>query len=391
MAKKLHGEAIPFSTTGMKILFGGGGTGGHFYPIIGIVQALNDLIEKEKIIDAQIYYFSTSPYNQKTLFENGITFKQISAGKMRRYFSFLNAVDLVKTFFGVLGALLKVYLIFPDVVFGKGGYASFPVLLSARILGIPVFIHESDSVPGKTNLWAAKFAKSIAISWEEAARYFPEEKTVFTGQPIRKDILIPLKEGAYEYLKLDSSVPTILVLGGSQGAELINDILLRALPELLSKYQIIHQVGEGNLETTQKLAGVILKGNPNKDRYQVFGYLNDLSMRMSAGISTLVISRAGSTIFEIAAWGLPSIIIPITDSNGDHQRKNAFNYARVGATTVVEEGNLSQHVLVSEIGKIMASKELREKMATAAKKFYRPGAAMVIAKEIINLALEHER
>ena len=120
---------------------------------------------------------------------------------------------------------------------------------------------------------------------------------------------------------------------------LINDTVLQALPELLKKYQIIHQAGAIHLETTLKLTGVILKDNPYGERYRVFGYLNDLSIRMATGISKLIISRAGSTIFEIAAWGLPSIIIPITDSNGDHQRKNAFNYARAGACTVIEENN----------------------------------------------------
>ena len=276
------------------------------------------------------------------------------------------------------------------MVFGKGGYASFPVLFAARILRIPIFIHESDSVPGRTNLWASKFAARIAISHEEASAYFPKEKTAYTGHPIRKEILTPLSNGAYEYLKLNPNVPTMLILGGSQGAMLINDTVLQALPELLKKYQIIHQAGAIHLETTLKLTGVILKDNPYGERYRVFGYLNDLSIRMATGISKLIISRAGSTIFEIAAWGLPSIIIPITDSNGDHQRKNAFNYARAGACTVIEENNLTPHVLISEVEKIMSDKGISDKMAKNARAFYRPDAAETIAKEIIRLALQHE-
>ncbi|MEK7558532.1 MAG: undecaprenyldiphospho-muramoylpentapeptide beta-N-acetylglucosaminyltransferase [Patescibacteria group bacterium] len=374
----------------MKILFGGGGTGGHFYPIIAIVQALNEIIDKGKIIDAKIYYLSTTPYNKRILFENGITYREIPAGKLRRYFSILNFFDVFKTIIGTLKSLWVVYSIYPDVVFGKGGYASFPTLLAARILKIPVFIHESDSVPGKTNIWASRFAKRIAISYEEASAYFPEEKTAYTGQPIREDILKPLHEGAHEFLKLNPAVPTILILGGSQGAELINDTILRALPELLPKYQIIHQVGNTNLDTVEKLASVIIKDSPYKDRYRAFGYLNDFSLRMSSGISRLVISRAGSTIFEIAAWGLPSIVIPITDSNGDHQRKNAFNYARSGGCTVVEENNLSPHVLISEIKKIMETQALEDKMGKGAKNFYHPDAARTIAKGIISIALEHE-
>lgn len=374
----------------MKILFGGGGTGGHFYPIVAIVQGLNQIIEEEKILEAKVFFLSDSPYNAKILFENGITYREIYAGKMRRYFSILNVFDFFKTIIGMFSALWNVYLIYPDVVFGKGGYASFPVLFAARILGIPVFIHESDSVPGRTNLWASKFARKIAISYEEASLYFPREKTAYTGHPIRKEITAPLQEGAFQYLKLDPSIPTILILGGSQGSEIINDNLLQALPEILKDYQVIHQVGAKNIETVEKLTSVILKDNPNKDRYRPFGYLNDLSIRMASGVSKLVISRAGSTIFEIAAWGIPSIIIPITDSNGDHQRKNAFNYARVGGCSVIEESNLSPHVLVSQIVKIMGDQTLQNKMIAGAKSFYHPDAGKVIAKEIINLALEHE-
>ncbi|MEK7115562.1 MAG: UDP-N-acetylglucosamine--N-acetylmuramyl-(pentapeptide) pyrophosphoryl-undecaprenol N-acetylglucosamine transferase [Patescibacteria group bacterium] len=375
----------------MRILFAGGGTGGHFYPIIAVVQAINDIIQKEKILEAKIYFLSDAPYNKKVLFENGIIYKEIHAGKVRRYFSILNFLDAVKTGLGIIKALFTLYSIYPDVVFGKGGYASFPVLFAARILRIPIFIHESDSVPGRTNLWASKFAARIAVSHEEASAYFPKEKTAYTGHPIRKEILTPLSNGAYEYLKLNPNVPTMLILGGSQGAMLINDTVLQALPELLKKYQIIHQAGAIHLETTLKLTGVILKDNPYGERYRVFGYLNDLSIRMATGISKLIISRAGSTIFEIAAWGLPSIIIPITDSNGDHQRKNAFNYARAGACTVIEENNLTPHVLISEVEKIMSDKGISDKMAKNARAFYRPDAAETIAKEIIRLALQHEK
>ncbi|MBX4216092.1 hypothetical protein KW797_04030, partial [Candidatus Parcubacteria bacterium] len=149
--------------------------------------------------------------------------------------------------------------------------------------------------------------------------------------------------------------------------------------------------GPNNVEAMQKLLSVILKDHPNKDRYKIYGYLNDLSLRMSAGIAAMAISRAGSTIFEIAAWGLPSILIPITDSNGDHQLKNAFNYARAGAGVVIEENNLTPHVLVAEVDKVIGDKNLHERLAANAKKFYRPDAAKVIAKEIIALALAHEK
>src|SRR5258708_16068996 len=176
----------------MKILFGGGGTGGHVYPIIAVAEELNAIIETEKILEARLYYLSTAPYDRKALYDNGITFVKINAGKLRRYFSFANIFDVVKTGIGIVNALVTMFFICPDVVFSKGGYASFPVLVAARLFGIPVIIHESDSVPGRTNLWAAKFAKRIAVSYEEASEFFPKEKTAYTGQPVRKGIRSPL-------------------------------------------------------------------------------------------------------------------------------------------------------------------------------------------------------
>src|SRR3989344_7081596 len=205
----------------MRILFTGGGTGGHFYPIISVAVELNDLIKEKRLLDAELLYLAPSPYNAGLLFENNIAYKKISAGKVRRYFSLLNFVDFFKTGWGVVTSLYAVYKFYPDVVFGKGGYASFPVLLAARILRIPVVIHESDTVPGRVNLWAGKFADRIAVSYEETAKYFLKGNVAFTGNPVRKDIALPISSGAREFLKLEENVPVILILGGSQGAQKI--------------------------------------------------------------------------------------------------------------------------------------------------------------------------
>src|SRR3989344_8871174 len=151
----------------MKILLTGGGTGGHFYPIIAVANELNTLSKENRLLRPDLYYMSTEPYNEGLLFENSLTFVPVSAGKIRGYLSpqniILNFIDLFKTGWGMLSALWKVFSLYPDVVFGKGGYCSFPALFAARILRIPVVIHESDSVPGKVNKWAGKFAEKIAI------------------------------------------------------------------------------------------------------------------------------------------------------------------------------------------------------------------------------------
>ena len=373
----------------MKVVFTGGGTGGHFYPIIAIIERLNELLEQEKFIDVEIYYLSDNPYDERILFENGVKFKKLTAGKLRRYFSFLNVIDLFKTIFGVIRAIVALYVLYPDVVVGKGGYASFPTLIAARILRIPVIIHESDSVPGRANIIASKFARRIAVSYQEAAEFFPKEKTAFTGNPIRREVAIPMREGAHDILKLDTTVPVILILGGSQGASIINDAIMQAAPRLVEKYQIIHQVGVKNLDAMQNMAEVVMGKSQYRDRYKMYGYLNEITLRTSAGIADLVISRAGSTIFEIAAWGIPSIVIPITDSNGDHQRKNAYAYARSGGCIVIEEGNLTTNLITSEIERIMSDTPLREKMSVSAKSFAKSDAAEKIAQEILVILKEH--
>jgi UDP-N-acetylglucosamine--N-acetylmuramyl-(pentapeptide) pyrophosphoryl-undecaprenol N-acetylglucosamine transferase len=190
----------------MKIIFTGGGSGGHFYPIIAIVEAIQKVTKQKKLLTPEMYFFGPSPYNQGILYDHNIRYKKVSAGKLRRYFSILNFFDLFKTAWGVLGAILDVFDIFPDVVFSKGGYGSFPTVLAARVLRIPVFIHESDSAPGRVNKWAGKFADRIAVSYKEAAHYFKAEKVAYTGQPILTERLEPITANALEFFGFDLSV-----------------------------------------------------------------------------------------------------------------------------------------------------------------------------------------
>ena len=376
----------------MKIVFTGGGTGGHFTPIIAIAEKTNEIIDQEKIVGAKLYYFSNEPYDKEALFAHGLIYEEVNAGKMRTYFSIQNFFDLFKVALGVIKAVFKLFSIFPDVVFSKGGYASFPTLFAAKLLGIPVVIHESDSSPGRVNKWAGRFAKRVAVSFKETFDYFPKEHIAWTGQPIRSEIEVPAdKSKAMEYFKLESDVPVLLILGGSQGAQLVNNTIVDGLARLLENYQIIHQTGIKNLKEAMGRADVILGDNPHKSRYHPIAYLNTLALKNASGAADLIISRAGSSLFEIAAWGVPAILIPITKTNGDHQRKNAFAYARAGACSVVEESNMTPNILFSEIKRIMDNKDAYNKMVQNAKAFYKPHAAETIAREIVNLALTHEK
>jgi UDP-N-acetylglucosamine--N-acetylmuramyl-(pentapeptide) pyrophosphoryl-undecaprenol N-acetylglucosamine transferase len=374
----------------MKIIFTGGGSGGHFYPIIAIVEAIKRITKEKKLIMPEMYFFAPSPYNQGLLYDHKINYKKVTAGKLRRYFSFMNFFDIFKTIWGVIGALLDVFDTFPDIVFSKGGYGSFPTVLAARFLGIPVFIHESDSTPGIVNKWAGKFATRVAVSYKEASIYFKENKVMYTGQPILEDKLTPITNQAREFFDFDNSIPTIFVMGGSQGAEAINNAIMDSLPELVKNFQIIHQTGAGNIEVMKEAAAAILLENPNRHRYKPMGYLNSLEMRMAAGAASLVISRAGSTIFEIASWQKPSIIIPISNSNKNHQVKNAFAYAKSGACSVLQEENLKPHILIAEIKRILGDEEIQRKMIEGAKSFFKPEAAEQIARELLTIALSHE-
>ena len=373
----------------MKILLTGGGTGGHFYPIVAIAESVRKIAKEEKLLDATLYYMAPSPYNERMLFENGIIYRMSFAGKVRRYFSILNVTDLIKTFFGVLKACFDVWSIFPDVVFGKGGYVSFPVLFAARLFRIPTVIHESDSHPGRVNLWAGKFARRVALSYREAAQYFPADKVAFTGNPIRKDIMEPIREGARDFLKLDTGVPVIVILGGSQGSQKINDIVMDILPELVKKYSVIHQTGKNNFDEMSNTAKVVLNKSLNHERYKPFDYLNALSLRMSAGVADIIISRAGSTIFEIAAWGVPSIIVPIPEGVSHDQTSNAFAYSASGACSVIEEVNLTPHILMSEIDRILENPAISQAMKKGAESFTHKDAAEKIAREIVNIAIDH--
>lgn len=377
----------------MKIVFTGGGTGGHFYPIIAVAQKLNKIIDREHIVGAKLYYISDSPYDKEILVENELIYEEIISGKMRTYFSLKNFTDLFKLFFGTLNAIFKLFTIYPDVVFGKGGYASLPTIIAARILRIPVVIHESDAAPGRVNRWAGHFAKKVAVSFSEAAEYFPAKTVAWTGQPIISEIENPAsREEALKYFKLESGLPVVFIVGGSQGAELINSVVLDALPRLVKSYQIIHQTGVKNFKSVSGQADVVLSENKYKARYLPLSYLNPLTMKMAAGAATIIVSRAGaSALFEIASWNIPSILVPITNTNLDHQRKNAFNYARAGACSVIEEVNMTANILCGEIDRILGDKNVYNQMIQNTKDFNKPGAAEKIAHELINMALSHEK
>lgn len=375
----------------MKILFTGGGSGGHFYPIIAVAEAINDEVRERHLLEPKLYYAAPDPYDLEVLLANNITWVATSAGKIRNYFSVLNFLDYFKTGWGVVSAAVNVFFLYPDVVFSTGGYASFPTLVAARLFSIPVVILNTDATPGKVTKWAAKFAKKIAVGFAECAEHLPKEKVAHTGNPIRKAALLPARDGGHEFLKLKKDIPVILVTGGSQGSQTLNDAVLDALPMLLKEFQIVHQTGRDNYQDVVGRSRVAVQDSATLEAYKPFDYLNDLATRMAAGSAALVVSRAGAgNIFEVASWGLPSILVPIPESVSHDQTKNAFAYARAGGASVIEQNNLTPGLLISEIRRILGSEEIKHKMQNAARAFARPDAAKIIANALLDIGLSHE-
>lgn len=377
----------------MKIIFTGGGTGGHFYPLIAVAEQVNAYVEEHNLVRPDLYYLSDTPYDEGALYENDMMFERISAGKVRTYMSAQNASDLLKTLIGFPKVLHFMFKTWPDVVFSKGGYISVPVVMAARVLRIPVVIHDSDAVPGRANLLAGKFAKRIAISYPEASEFFKKykENVALTGNPVRHGVQKHDTQRSREQLGLDANTPTLLVVGGSQGAEAINSVVLQGIKEILNTYQVIHQTGKNNFITCKEMGDMELAHHPHKNRYHPVPSYNVHELSLAASAADLIISRAGSgAIFEIATWEKPAMLVPIPDSISRDQRANAYAYARSGGAVVVEQENFTPHLLLSEAERILSDITIMEKMQEGARAFQKPDAAKMIAHELMKILLKHE-
>ncbi len=364
----------------MRILLTSGGTGGHIYATVAVASAIQKISERQKLFLEMLF---VGPDN----FE-ATPSRKILAGKLRRYFSPQNFIDFFKTFVGFWQAFWHVFWFMPDIIFGKGGYGSFPVLLVGWLFRIPLVIHESDSVPGLTNKIFSPLAKKITFAFPEVGKYFPKKKVFLSGHPIREEIVGQTKQNAILILKLVGDRPTILFIGGSQGAKKINDILIEILPALLQKYEVLHQCGESNFkEVKSNSDDLFLAQKLDNKYYHLFAFLKEAEMGSAYAVSDLIIARAGAgTIFEIAAFGKPSILIPLPSAAGDHQVKNAYNFSKESGAIVMEEANFTQNFVLQEINNLLEDKPKLALIGANAKKFAKINSAEIIATELINLA-----
>lgn len=369
----------------MKIVLVGGGTGGHFYPLMAVAEALAARSISEGLALPELFYMGPEPYDTKALAEHGITYVYCPAGKVRRYRSVANVTDRFKMFFGVFVAIWKLFRIYPDVVMSKGGYTSVPVIIAAALLRIPSVIHESDAKPGRANLLAARFARHIAISYPDAAQYFPKEKIALTGIPLPSATLAKVEQSA-----ISRTRPLIFVTGGSMGAKRVNDFILSALPELLTRYDVIHQTGKENFEEVERTAKALITDPSIIGHYQPVPFLSTPEFSAALLEASLVVARAGSTtIANIALFGKPAILVPIPEEISQDQRSNAYAYARFGGATVMEEANLTSHLLISEIDRILNDAAVQAKMKDGAQHFIFPQASDTIARALLTIGIEH--
>jgi UDP-N-acetylglucosamine--N-acetylmuramyl-(pentapeptide) pyrophosphoryl-undecaprenol N-acetylglucosamine transferase len=357
----------------MKILFTGGGTGGHIFPIIAVARAMKDIPEAQ---GARLLFVGPCRGMKGEFSRVGVSAHHLITGKVRRYLSVRTLLDIPLLLVGFAQAYWYLLLTMPDIVFSKGGYGAFPVVIVAWVFRIPIVMHESDSVAGATNRLLARFARVIITSFPGEHPELPMEKVVRLGNPVRD--MRPLRGTKSS----GTTKPTIFVIGGSQGATQINELLFQSLASLTDRYRIVHQVGERHVRAADE-AHIEMPARL-RPFYEPHAFLSEEQMREAYAQADLVISRAGSSaIFEIALIGKPSILIPLPTSAAGHQQKNALHYERAGACIRLDAPVIKPMDLLRAVEEVMGDGTRRGKMARAARSFARPNAARDIAQIII--------
>lgn len=374
----------------LRIGFTGGGTGGHIYPLLAVADSVKEKLSQSGT-DFKFYYFGAPGQYAQEFISRNFKIVRIIPFKVRRYMSLSNVVDAIKFPASVIQAFVKMLFVMPNIIFSKGGTGAISVVIAAWFYRIPVFIHESDSIPGLSSKMSFPFSKKVAVSFQKTLDVFSGEKVALTGNPVRPFLIEPApdlnSEKAKKIFGFDPLLPLILVLGGSQGSRRLNEFMLDNAKNFVGKYQVLHQVGPDNFEEFKNELAVSTEHfiPAERARYKIVGFMkNDIKEAMIA--CDLVVSRSGSgAIFEIAVFKKPSILIPLTEAAGNHQFYNAYEYARDGAAVVIEEENLKPDIFFSQLNLILSNKTKYDTMAQAAEKFAKPEAAEIIAQELISM------
>ncbi len=323
-----------------RIVFTGGGTAGHVTPNIALIEPL--LAE-----GWDVHYIGSNNGMEKGLIAgiSGVTYHGISTGKLRRYFSWQNFIDPFRVIKGYFEARRLIRDLKPDVIFSKGGFVSVPVVLGAG--KVPVIAHESDYSPGLSNRIATRFTDKVCLSFEDTLAHIPNGKGIFTGTPIRPALYTGSRERALQFTGFSGEKPVLLVMGGSLGAQRLNELVRAALPMLCERYEVIHLCGKGKNDCSCISCG-----------YNQYEYINEELPDFFA-LSDIVLSRAGAnSVFELLALNKPSVLVPLTSAStrGD-QLLNATYFAKKGYAKVVDQNTATPESLVAAIDEVYQARE----------------------------------
>ncbi len=364
----------------MKVILAAGGSGGHIFPSIALASEL----EKTGVRD--IFFVSS---------KRGLDRKILDKSKHPAFFLSVNPMPfgfrpirwLVFTFKFILDTVVSTFLLFkikPDVVVGFGGYSSGAIVKCAGRLHIPVLIHEQNFLPGRANSMLSRKADRVAVSFEETAECFPDARgtVVFTGNPIRLELLSNDKREAARYLGLSPDRQTVLVMGGSQGSTSLNTVASKAACLMNERqpgeFQFIHLTGSRDFENITR------SYSENSVPAKVFSFLDRIDHAYS--LCDLAISRSGAAaIFELAFYSKPMILVPYPSSR-NNQRSNAVYFSQKEAALHKEERDLSADGLAEDVIKILTDREKWRNMYEAATGLANPGAGQKLAAEVVKLA-----
>lgn len=372
-------RAEPKPSGELRVCLAGGGSGGHLYPCIAIAEAIAGRRGNAKLLvigarrGSDRDRLAKCPWPHRLVSARGLP----HGGYLRR------VANLVWLAWSQLEALLILRRFRPHVLVTTGGYVSAGVVPAARLLRIPVVLHDSDAAGGRATQLLAPHAAAITVGFEQALRVFPADKTHFTGQPVRSDILAPSKGAGRDRFGLSADRKTLLVTGGSHGAQSLNEAIVAALPELLPNgaLQILHVAGEVDYSRT---AESVSERGIHSPRYRLVPYLDDMGHALAA--ADVIVCRAGAgTMAEVAARRIPAIVVPYPHAAA-HQQANTRPFLDAGAAIVVPDAELSGERLSSLVRELCADEPRRQRMAEAAGSLAMPDAADTIADVVINVA-----
>lgn len=360
----------------MRIVLTGGGTGGHIYPAIAVGKYLAEQNPDTKLL----YIGTTRGLESKVVPEHAIDFEAIEITGFRRSLSLENFKTIMRFFKGVKRSkqLLKEFE--ADAVVGTGGYVCGPVVYAAAKLGIPTFIHEQNAIPGLTNKFLSQYASAVGVSFEQSLTQFPKAKRIdYTGNPCATNVLSTRKGEGLLSLGLTRDKKLVLMVGGSRGARAFNDAMLELGGKLdrFRDYHFLFVTGELYYESTiakLKESGILAARN-----LTVTPYLHNMAAVLRD--SVLAISRSGaSSLAEMSALGLPSILIPSPNVTNNHQEANARSYVEAGAAEMILEKDLTGDSLLEQLTELLKSEDKLARMAEASKRLAVPDSAQRIVK-----------